>query len=86
MLCGMTTAAPLHMPPTVPRADPPSERPRLISRSAAARRLDVDPRSIDRYVERGLLVAHRDPVRRRTGIEVAGIERIEAQRVIIDGE
>lgn len=86
MLARMTTAAPSQTPPRVRHAArPPSPPARAtISRAAAARRLDVAERTIDRYVERGLLVAHRDRISRRVGIEVAGLDAIEAQRVIID--
>ena len=66
--------------------DPVPKRPPTISRAAAARRLHVAERTIDRYVEAGHLVAHRDRISRRVGIEIAGIEAIEAQRVITDGE
>lgn len=77
------TAVASQSPPTVPR---PVRTGRLISRSAAARRLGVSPRSIDRYVERGLLVRTTDHIRRRVGINVAGIEAIEAARVEIDDD
>jgi hypothetical protein len=45
----------------------------------------VSERTIDRYVDRGHLRAHRDRISRTVGIEVAGIEAIERERVLVDG-
>jgi predicted site-specific integrase-resolvase len=56
-------------------------RPAVISRTSAAERLGVSLRTIDRYIERGLLVRHRDAVGRRSGVELAGVARIEAARI-----
>ena len=55
----------------------------LLGRTAAAHRLGVSERTIDRYVERGLLVRRKDPVGGRSGIEVTSIEAIERGRVVI---
>jgi predicted site-specific integrase-resolvase len=54
----------------------------LLTRQRAADRLGVDPRTIDRYIERGLLVAHREIGTRRVGIEPAGVEMIRASRLV----
>ena len=53
----------------------------MISIRAAAERLGVSRRTIERYVERGLLVRHRDAAGYRVGVELAGVERIAAARI-----
>ena len=53
----------------------------MISRTSAAERLGVHPRTIDRYVDRGLLVRHRDAAGYRSGVELAGVEAIEAAQI-----
>jgi len=82
----MTTAAPSQTAPTKRHPAPVPKHPPTISRAATARRLGVAERTIDRYVSAGHLVAHRDRISRTVGIEIEGIERIEAQRVINDAE
>lgn len=59
------------------------QRPILISKGRAAEALDCSLRTIDRYVERGLLVAHRDPGNSRVGIELFGVQALAAQRLVI---
>ena len=59
------------------------QRPTLISIAAAGVRLGVSRRSIVRYLDRGLLVAHRDPLSGRVGIELPGVETLAAQRLVI---
>lgn len=56
-------------------------RPTLISRTSAAERLGVSMRTIDRYIERGLLVRHHDAAGYRVGVELAGVEAIEAAQI-----
>lgn len=56
-------------------------RPTLISRTDAAERLGVSLRTIDRYIERGLLVRHHDAAGYRVGVELAGVEAIEAAQI-----
>ena len=59
------------------------QAPALISKAGAARRLDCSLRTIDRYIERALLVAHRDPGSGRVGIELPGVEHLAAHRLVI---
>ena len=60
---------------------PPVDTPTLISRARAALRLRCSTRTVDRYVERGLLIKHYDPVQRRAAIELAGVVAIERGRM-----
>jgi len=55
----------------------------LISMTRAAELLDCHTRTIYRYLDRGLLVAHRDPGSGRVGIELPGVEVLAAQRLVI---
>jgi len=55
----------------------------LISVTATAERLRVSRRTVFRYIEHGHLRGHRDPVSKRVGVELSGVERIAAQRVVI---
>lgn len=59
------------------------QRATLISMASAAARLDCTTRTIYRYLDRGLLVAHRDPGSGRVGIELPGVEALAAQRLVI---
>ena len=56
-------------------------RPTVISSPAAAERLGVSRRTIERYIDRGLLVRHRDAAGYRVGVELAGVEAIEAAQI-----
>lgn len=56
-------------------------RPPVIARTLAAQRLGVSLRTIDRYIGRGLLVRHTDAAGYRVGVELAGVEAIEAARI-----
>lgn len=58
----------------------------LISMAGAAARLDCTTRTIYRYLDRGLLVAHRDPGSGRVGIELSGVEALAARRLVIAEE
>jgi hypothetical protein len=55
----------------------------LISKARAAERLHCSLRTIDRYIERGLLVAHRDPGNGRIGIELPGVDALAGRRLVI---
>jgi excisionase family DNA binding protein len=55
----------------------------LISIGGAAERLQVSRRTVRRYIEHGHLRGHRDPLSKRVGVELSGVERIAAQRVVI---
>ena len=59
------------------------QRPALISKGRAAELLDCSTRTIDRYIERALLRAHRDPGSGRVGIELPGVAALAAQRLVI---
>ena len=59
------------------------QRPALISKGRAAELLDCSTRTIDRYLDRGLLVAHRDPGSGRVGIELPGVQALAARRLVI---
>ena len=71
MLARMSTPTHAHRVP---------DRPPTLSRVAAAVRLGVHPKTIDRWVRRGLLVRHRDR-HGHSGVEIAGIEAIERDRI-----
>ena len=66
--------------PTHAHPVPPVQRPPTLSRVAAAVRLGVHPKTIDRWVRRGLLVRHRDR-HGHSAVEIAGIEAIERDRI-----
>jgi predicted DNA-binding transcriptional regulator AlpA len=51
--------------------------------TAAGERLGCSRSTIYRYLDRGLLVAHRDPVSCRVGIELPGVDALAAQRVVL---
>jgi predicted DNA-binding transcriptional regulator YafY len=53
----------------------------LLSIQATAARLGVSERTVHRYLERGLLVRRKDGASGRVGVEVAGVRRIEANRI-----
>jgi predicted site-specific integrase-resolvase len=77
MLPAMTSTTDEQAPVTLPPV------PTLISPAAAAHRLGCSRSTITRYVQRGHLLARRDPISGRVGIELPGIERIERSRVVI---
>jgi hypothetical protein len=60
-----------------------ARQPVLVSRARAAELLGCTDRSVDRYIRRGLLVAHRDPADNRVGIELPGVEALAARRLVI---
>ena len=57
--------------------------PPVMSREAAAAALSCHPRTVDRYIARGHLRAHRDPASQRVGVEVAGVRALAARRVLV---
>ena len=59
------------------------QRPALISLAGTARRLDCSLRTVYRYIDRGLLVAHRDPGSGRVGVELPGVQVLAARRLVI---
>jgi excisionase family DNA binding protein len=69
MLCAMTS--------------PPVETPLLISIAAACERLHVSRRTVVRWIERGILTAHRDPFSGRIGVELSTVADVAARRVVI---
>lgn len=63
-------------PPVYQSAVPPT-----LSLDSAAGRLGVHRRTVMRWITRGHVIAHKDPVSGRVGVEAASVEALAARRV-----
>ena len=60
---------------------PVSTLPELVTKRRAALLLGCTVRTVDRWIDRGLLIKYTDPNGRNVAVEAAGVRALAARRV-----